>query len=269
MSEELNVAILTSNPVGFLAKSADLWLNATTHLLETYNPSNYVLGKYVIAGTRVGSTPIVSAQFPGGPGTIAAPVSYDILPVEAIGGTTHAEGDPAAGGMFTIRWNGGAITEDPDPLPITGPISLALFKDTFDRDFIYGIGMDSVRDKDITRAFAQATSNFNDELWSDVVQSNTAFLLCAAHFVALTIQAAGGLAFKPTNAGVDSEGSFVIQQKGVGPLSASYVLPDKLQNDPILYPFLRTAYGQQYLQMVIPQLVGAMFIAPGWNDVNG
>ncbi len=112
MTIELNVAIRTSNSVGFIAKSEGLWLNTDTLELEAFNAANYA--DYIIAGSRVGSTVNVKGSLPAG----APAALYDFFPVEAVGTDGQGAGgfaeayDQPAGGFFTARYNG--VTEVDD-----------------------------------------------------------------------------------------------------------------------------------------------------------
>jgi hypothetical protein len=83
--------------------------------------------------------------------------------------------------------------------------------------------------------------------------------------LALNIQTAGGLSELFQN-GIDSNGGGVILNKSVGQVSVAYQLPDRLANDQILYQFQRTGYGQQYLQLVTPRLVGAGYAVGGRRE---
>lgn len=139
----------------------------------------------------------------------------------------------------------------------TLPANVADFKDWFDRDFTYGAGLDRVRDKDIDRAFATATPVFNNMLWDTDAERKTAFLFVSAHFLALNLQAAGGLTAKlGQGQGANSQGSAVVATKSVGSVSVGYQWPEFVTSSRILSQFMRTKYGEQYLQLAIPRLVG-------------
>lgn len=148
------------------------------------------------------------------------------------------------------------------------PATVTDFKTQFDRDFIYGTGKETVRDSDITRALTEATSVFNSDLWSSD-ELKPAFLYAAAHFLVLNVQMAGGLAAAPSGKGVDNHGGGVTQSKSVAQVNIAYAIAEKFQNDPILSQFLRTDYGQRYLQMVSTRLVGNVAVVSGFNDTGG
>lgn len=148
---------------------------------------------------------------------------------------------------------------------MTQPASIADFKANFDRDFPFGEGMETVRDADITKALNMADMVFNVDLWTGTAEAKIAFLYAAAHFLVLNLQTSGGLSDQ-FQAGVDSNGGGVILNKSVGQVSVAYQLPDRLANDQILYQLQRTGYGQQYLQLVTPRLVGAGYAVGGWRE---
>jgi hypothetical protein len=150
---------------------------------------------------------------------------------------------------------------------MTIPATVSDFKSQFDRDFIYGSGLEFVRDQDISRALNEASSVFNPDLWtSDEVKN--AYLYAAAHFLVMNVQMAGGLSSPSTGKGIDSRGGGIIQSKSVGQVSVNYSIPESLSNDPLLTQFMRTDYGQKYLQLLTPRLVGNIGVLPGNNDTE-
>lgn len=146
------------------------------------------------------------------------------------------------------------------------PITIAEFKARFNRDFIYGKGPEKVEDQDITNALDEGTLVFNPAIWlvnGTVDEKKVAFLLLAAHMLVLNIQAAGGLSATNMGAGAGSSGGGIIQSKSIGSISLTYVMPDFVTKSPILSQFMRTDYGQKYLQMLIPRLVGGGDVVSG------
>jgi hypothetical protein len=150
---------------------------------------------------------------------------------------------------------------------MTAPITIAEFKTHFVRDFEYGTqpSADSVSvtimDSDIQGGIDEANLLFNTELWPSVADQKTPFYQLAAHCMVRNIQSAGGT--NQIGQGVVSTGTSPINSKSVGPVSVSYTLPDKIVNNPALSFYLTTNYGQKYLQMVMPRLVGNIAIAGG------
>ncbi len=152
---------------------------------------------------------------------------------------------------------------------MTQPASISDFKAYFDRDFRFGEGVETVRDTDIQKGFDQTDVVFNTGLWVSDAESKIPYLNAAAHFLALNLQAAGGLeAAGKAWQGSNSHGGGIIQNKSVGQVSVAYALPQSLVDSPTLNQFMRTDYGQAYLQMLTPRLVGGGFAVEGWDDVT-
>lgn len=150
------------------------------------------------------------------------------------------------------------------------PPTVTDFKTRFDRDFVFGDGLDSVRDVDITNAIADAAPMVNQGLWSSTAEATTAYLLASAHYLVLNLQASGGPMARKVGAGANNRGGGVILSKNVGSIGLTYSIPESVQNSRILGPFMRTDYGQRYLQMIAPRLVGNVAVAGGFveSDVD-
>lgn len=144
---------------------------------------------------------------------------------------------------------------------MSAPIDVSDFRDYFSRDFTFGTSVDTVTEADVTRAIAEANTLFNAGLFTAGEDLEIAFQQLTAHVLVRNIQAAGGLGKK--GRGVRSSGRFAISSKSAGPASVSYQLPADLADNPVLSGFLTTDYGQRYLQMVVPLLVGNFGIAAG------
>jgi len=147
----------------------------------------------------------------------------------------------------------------------TAPVA-SDFKSRFDRDFVYGDGLDSVRDKDINTALAGSVPRFNQNLWSSNDETTEAYLLLTAHILVMNLQAAGGPSARVLGKGVQSVGGGVIQSKSVGSVTVTYSIPESVQNSPVLSPYMRTEYGQRYLEMLAPRLVGNVSVVGGPVD---
>jgi hypothetical protein len=152
---------------------------------------------------------------------------------------------------------------------VTPPLaSVAEFKARFDRDFVFGTTTDKIRDTDITNALNEAAPVFNLDLWEDETEGKVAFLQAAAHCLVLNMQAAGGLSAVNMGRGVQSRGGGVVQNKSVGSVSVGFALPAFVTESPILSQFMRTDYGQRYLQLLTPRLVGNVGLVKGSNDTG-
>lgn len=149
------------------------------------------------------------------------------------------------------------------------PITVDEFKAYFDRDFTYGLGKTSVRDSDISKAIVQAMTIFNRRLFVNDAELEMAYEYATAHFLVIDIQMAGGLSAKSTNQGLKSTGSGIVQSKTVGQVSLAYQWPESIINSPALFQLLRTPYGEKYLQIIAPRLVGNILVVSGNNDTDG
>lgn len=151
----------------------------------------------------------------------------------------------------------------------TPPIAAADFKTKFDREFVYGAGVDTVRDKDINDAIAEAQLMYNASLWS-VDDGKQAFLYATAHFVVTRIQAAGGLSSSVTGEGVANRSAGIVESKSVGQVSVTYTSPpDRLKKMTYLLPFWETEFGKKYVMMLLPKLAGNMGVVSGPQDNTG
>lgn len=163
---------------------------------------------------------------------------------------------------------------------ISTPPTIAQFQFQFSRDFKYGPGLDAVRPIDIQNAINLANSVFNPRLFSTAPlgiapnltsEAITAYNYAAAHFLVLSIQGVGGLS--KTGSGLNAQGEGIVGNKSVGGVSVGYVWPDTVTESPALSQFLKTTYGQLYLQILMPRLVGnvgAVFgETAGFDNFNG
>lgn len=91
------------------------------------------------------------------------------------------------------------------------------------------------------------------------------YLNASAHFLVLSLQAAGGLSAISRSQGPNSQGDGVITNKNVGSVGLGYAWPQDVINNPALYQFAKTAYGQAYLQVLILKMVGNVSIVAGEN----
>jgi hypothetical protein len=152
-------------------------------------------------------------------------------------------------------------------MPSTPPATIAQFKAQFPRDFFYGSGKDKVTNGDVAAAQTAARQMFNGALWPDAASVVYAFNLVTAHYLALNLQAAGGLGDPTPAQGAVSSGEGVIGAKSIDGISVTYVGLDALvQKFKTLAEFMETRYGKQYLSLVKPQLIGGMAVVSGPRD---
>lgn len=149
---------------------------------------------------------------------------------------------------------------------LVSDITLDDFKSWFSRDFKYltpvgsenpldECASDLVTDNDLTKAFTEAKCNFNPGLFSTDDQLKTTFLYLAAHYLVNDLQTAAE--------GTSSVGYFTVASRTVGSVSETYDLPSWMKTDPNLSYFTTTRYGQKYLSLIKPLLIGNVQVFQG------
>lgn len=144
---------------------------------------------------------------------------------------------------------------------------------------MYGDGFDSVQDADIERALAEASIMFNPGLWDSTTPVGTsseagiAYMYLAAHLMVISIQQmAGGLSAVPRGKGVRNSPEGVLVSAGVGPASVNYqVPPPRVAENAVLMDLFRTTFGQRYIAMLEPRLIGNVLVVSGrspFSDFN-
>lgn len=155
----------------------------------------------------------------------------------------------------------------PPTLP-TPPATLADFKLRFERDFKFGTGKDTVMDADIVNAMQDAMTVFNPALFS-AADGWKGFLQLTAHFVRINVEAVGGLQAVPEGLGIENQAEQVLSSAGVSGVSKSYVDPPEfIKKIPLLLQLWLTTYGQKYVAMVQPKLVGNVGVVRGPVDAG-
>lgn len=149
------------------------------------------------------------------------------------------------------------------------PPSVADFKAYFVREFLYGTGPATVMDGDVQRGLNEAALDFNTGVWVSVAEQIIAYLYVAAHFMVLNIQGAGGLSATNLGKGVQSKGGGTIESKGAGSLNVGFAVPDFVRQSPILSQFMRTDFGQKYIQLLAGRLVGNLLVLAGGSAFPG
>jgi hypothetical protein len=131
------------------------------------------------------------------------------------------------------------------------------FKALFVRDFPYAPESDAdnadyIMDSDIDSAIADALVNFNSDL-DDA--DHRVFLTLAAYWLVENI--------KLSSKGLSSQAKFLESSKSVGGVSVGYSIPDKFAKNPVLAGYMRNGYGQKYLSMILPYIVGNVDMQSG------
>ena len=140
-------------------------------------------------------------------------------------------------------------------MAFTNP-SVADFKTHFVRDFPYGTDPTAfVLDADITSAFTFTNVNFNQALWADQGSYTLGYLLLSAHYLVMNLRA--------SSQGINGQFNFLQQSKGVGSVSEAFAIPQRVLDNPDWAILCKTNYGAQYIQLILPQLAGQIYIAYG------
>lgn len=143
-------------------------------------------------------------------------------------------------------------------------ISVETFKTYFSREFPYAPASDPtneeyITDADIVRAFGQARINFPLNLFNEE-NGTIAFLYLTAHYLCKDMAMA--------QSGINSVGQYIVTSKSVGDVSASYGVPTKFLNDPILNYYSGTDFGLKYLSLLYPRTIGAVNFVLGGTTVR-
>ena len=159
---------------------------------------------------------------------------------------------------------------------------IADFKAQFALDFPFGEGTAGVSDPEIQNGLNLTASGayFNAALFDlaplgaagatpTTNEATLAFLYCAAHFVWKRVKARGGLRAPGAKGGSTSAGLGVDESVTVGPVSKTKKWPESVANDPMLFQFTQSPYGELYLQMLTPKLVGNVGLVMGQRLPTG
>lgn len=134
------------------------------------------------------------------------------------------------------------------------------FKEYFTRDFPYYTAGDStnyVTDEDIEKAFLQAQANFNTDLFSSDNILKISYLHLVAHYLVVD--------FQMSAQGLQSVGYNPVTSRSVGSVSESYQLPEWISKGSFLAEYTTTRYGQKYLSLIRPLMIGNVGLAAGYT----
>lgn len=133
------------------------------------------------------------------------------------------------------------------------------FKAFFSRDFPFGTDPNvAVTDADIVKAFAftnSCTGGINPALFCDQNSYTLGYELLSAHYLVMNLRA--------SSQGISGQFGFLEQSKSVGSVSQSFAIPQRVLDNPEWSVLFKTNYGAQYMQMILPQMGGQIFIAYG------
>ena len=133
------------------------------------------------------------------------------------------------------------------------------FKAYFVRDFPYGTDISTtVLDADIDKAIRKADQRCNQDLFSSQDSFTDAFMLLVAHCLVVSL--------RTSSQGLASSFMGLENSKGVGSVSHSVAIPDRIMQNPEYAWISTTGYGEEYLMIVLPLLSGAMFTVCGGTN---
>ena len=134
--------------------------------------------------------------------------------------------------------------------------SVADFKAFYTRPFPYGTDPNtSILDSDISNAFLYTNTSINQAFFGDQGSYNVGYFTLSAHYLVTNLRA--------SSQGINGQFAFLEQSKGVGGVSTSIAIPQRILDNPYWAVFSKTNYGMIYLQMILPSLCGQMYSVPG------
>lgn len=140
-------------------------------------------------------------------------------------------------------------------MPYSNP-STADFKAYFSRDFPYGTDPNvAVTDTDIAKTYQLTNVNINPALFSDQSSYTIGYLLMSAHYLVTNLRA--------SSQGLSGQFNFLEQSKGVGSVNQAFAIPQRILDNPYWSMLTKTNYGASFLQLIIPQMAGQMWISYG------
>lgn len=132
------------------------------------------------------------------------------------------------------------------------------------------VGLDSiVLSANATLTQLQQTLTIGAASGYSISEAQVAYCYLAAHMLVLSLQNAGGLGAPPSFQGPASSGGGTVETKSIGSVSIGYALPDFVRSSPTLSQYMRTGYGQKYLQMIAPKLPGRRVFVVGGEPPGG
>lgn len=131
------------------------------------------------------------------------------------------------------------------------------FQSYFYRDFPFGESdpNTSVLALDVTNAFQMTNFNINQALFPCQSDYTIGYLLLSAHYLVTNL--------RNSSQGLKGKFTWLEQSKGVGSINSSYGIPQRILDNPYWTQLMTTNYGAQYLNLILPQLAGAVYVAYG------
>lgn len=112
-----------------------------------------------------------------------------------------------------------------------------------------------VTDQDILNAQGIAPANINQGLFPSQESYTTCFNLLSAHYMVTNLL--------NSTQGVKSQYDWLTQQRAVGSVSSTFIIPKSVRDSPFFATLTATRYGAQYLSIIAPLLHGNVRIVAG------
>jgi hypothetical protein len=127
----------------------------------------------------------------------------------------------------------------------------------FPTDWPYGTDPNqSVTQPEVNAALMRANNySLNQGLFCSQSEWNQGYLLLTAHYLVLTVRAAGQ--------GLNGQASWIQTSKSVGAVSEAFQVPERIMEHPVFAMFTKTNYGIQFLEYILPRMGGNIGIARG------
>lgn len=130
------------------------------------------------------------------------------------------------------------------------------FKAFFVRDFPYGTDPnENVLDQDIANAFVETGTIINPGLFGSQSAYTLGFELLAAHYLVMSLRS--------SSQGIAGQFSWLQSGRGVGSVSESISIPQRLLDNPEFAFLSKTNYGARYLMLILPNLTGQIYVSEG------
>jgi hypothetical protein len=113
-----------------------------------------------------------------------------------------------------------------------------------------------VLDDQIENAISEGRFIFNENIFSEE-EKKMALLYLAAHFLCVDIKNIAG--------GANAQAVYPEATKSAGNVSVGYKISDTIANNPVLSSLMATGYGQKFLMMISPRLIGNVMLVRGWT----
>lgn len=113
-----------------------------------------------------------------------------------------------------------------------------------------------ISDAQIENAMVEASTIYNESLFSTDATKKMGLLYLTAHFLVIDQR-------NMLSGGISSTPGFISSSRKAGELSETVAVPKIFMNNPVYGMFTQTGYGAKYLHMILPRLVGACMALPG------